>query len=161
MPSIQKRNKPREGQSTGFTLIELMVTLAILVILIGVAAPSFTSIVANQRARSVASELYATLMFARGTAIARNTNVTVLPKGTGWQNGWQVQDVNNAILDDRGTAPGISISSAPSSVVFTPSGRLPAGVSPAFVLVPIAGGTTQCISVSLSGRPYMKAASSC
>lgn len=145
----------------GFTLTELIIVIAIVAILVTVAAPSFTGIIANQRAKAVASDLYATLSFARSAAITRNTNVTVSPKSANWQNGWQVLDATSAVLDDRGAAVGITVSGAPTNVVYTPSGRMAAGVAPSFIFTPTSGTTTQCVSISLSGRPYMKPATSC
>lgn len=70
---------------TGFTLIEMVVTVAVLAILLGVAVPAFQDTLAKRRLVGAAEQLYADLNYARGEAIKRNTNVTVsFSAGTDW-----------------------------------------------------------------------------
>ncbi|MBP0635025.1 GspH/FimT family pseudopilin [Cupriavidus sp. AcVe19-6a] len=152
------------GSRAGFTLPELLVAITITGILAAMAAPSFSSLIASQRAKAVASELFATLSRARSEAIARNAVVTLSPKAGDWKNGWQILDPANVanVLDDRGSATGASIT-GPANVIYRASGRLQAGAAPSFLITATSGSTTtyQCVSVDLSGRPYMLAASSC
>lgn len=61
--------------TAGFTLIELMVTVAVAAILLAVAAPSFTSFLASWRLTSTANELIAAVHYARSEAIGLNRNV--------------------------------------------------------------------------------------
>lgn len=56
----------------GFTLVELMVTLAVLVILMAVAVPSFRSITLSNRLTTNANELVGAIQTARMEAIKRN-----------------------------------------------------------------------------------------
>jgi len=156
--------KADRHHAAGFTLPELMVAITITAILAGLAAPSFSTLIANQRAKAVASELFATLSMARSEAIGRNANVTLSPKTGAWQNGWQIFDPSNGnnLLDDRGATTGVTIA-GPASLVYRPSGRIQATSAPSFVITTASGSTTvyQCVSADLSGRPYMKAAPSC
>ncbi len=82
----------------GFTLIELMVTLAVLAIVVAMAAPSFNSMIANNRSSGMATELTAALNFARSEAIKRVKPVSICPSSDGvacltgadWPKGWLV-----------------------------------------------------------------------
>lgn len=67
----------------GVTLIELMVTLAVLAILVTLAAPSFAEFRERQALRGVADSLVATLGLAKEEAIKRDTWVRVDFKGLG------------------------------------------------------------------------------
>ena len=150
--------------SSGFTMIEVLVALAIAGILAALAAPAFSDLIASQRAKAVASELYVTLLKARSEAVTRNANVTLSPKTGGWQGGWQILDPANAsrVLDDRGAASGATIS-GPAGVTYQGSGRVQGNSAPSFLITTTSGSTAkyQCVSVELSGRPYMKAGSTC
>jgi len=91
--------------NAGFTLIELMVTVSIAAILIGMAIPSFTDTIASNRLTANANEMVTALNFARSEAIKRGTQVTIARlSGTNkkWESGWQVfVDINgDGILDD-------------------------------------------------------------
>jgi len=52
-------------------MVELLVTLAVATILATVAIPSFSGLIASQRAKTAASELFASLLKARSDAISR------------------------------------------------------------------------------------------
>ncbi len=78
----------------GFSLIELMVVIAIVGILIAVAAPSFQSIIMKNKVQAAASEFQSALALARSEAIKRggDARITVvansLASGTAvWTSG--------------------------------------------------------------------------
>ena len=101
--------------ASGFTLIELMVTIAIigLVALFGI--PAFGDFVLNNRLRGQTSDFIGQLTHARSEAMRTATRVTVCPgtssgcSGTQWENGWVVfNDTNaNAAVDSGETVIGI------------------------------------------------------
>ena len=76
--------------NSGFTLMELMVTIAIAAILVGIAIPSFTSIITSNRLTTSANELVTALNLARSEAVKRGQQVVVSKTGANWENGWQV-----------------------------------------------------------------------
>lgn len=76
--------KPRSGRpiryqaaAKGFTLVELMVTIAVAVILVSLATPSFVRMLAADRMANETNELVAGLNAAKSEAIRRGTAVTV------------------------------------------------------------------------------------
>lgn len=81
--------------SKGFTLIELIVALAVAAILIGVGVPSFVTMMSDTRLGSERDKLVQALYLARSEAAKRSTEVTVCPKsgpetrqcGTDWTQG--------------------------------------------------------------------------
>lgn len=146
----------------GFTMTEMLVSVAIAALLATLAVPAFNGIIASQRAQVCASDLYVALVKARSHAIALNNNVTLQPKAGNYQNGWQILDPNNIVLDDHAAETAVAI--AGPTVTYTASGRLPAGAAaPVFAVSTMTGSTHnyQCVSVTLTGRPYMKAAQTC
>ena len=63
--------------SSGFTLIELMVTIAVLAIIVGIAAPSISTQLANQRVKSTTATLANALKEAKAESIIRRQNLTL------------------------------------------------------------------------------------
>ena len=89
----------------GFTLIELMVTVAIAGILMSVGLPSFNQTISNGRLTSNINKLVTAFNYARSEAVKRNQSVTVIKIGGGtgnWTGGWKVfLDLNgNGAKDD-------------------------------------------------------------
>lgn len=81
----------------GFTLIELMVTLALVVILMAVATPSFTAFQRNSELSSLANNMIASINAARAEAMKRGRRAMVVPTDfTNWNSGWVVfVDIDN------------------------------------------------------------------
>ena len=67
------RNRPQSG----FTLLELIVVVAVAAVLVSLAAPSFREFFAKRRVEGVASELNTDLQYARSEAVARNAVVRI------------------------------------------------------------------------------------
>jgi type IV fimbrial biogenesis protein FimT len=76
----------------GFTLIELIITIAIASILLSVGVPSFTEMIRNNRITAQANEFITTANLARSEAIRRGTtiNVSSTSGNNAWQNGWSM-----------------------------------------------------------------------
>lgn len=72
-------------RTRGFTLIELMIVIAVLGIVSVLAAPSFTSTFARNHLRGAAGEAYADMQFARSEAVQSNGAVVVSFSGSGYQ----------------------------------------------------------------------------
>lgn len=85
-------NTKKQG---GFTLVELMITLAIAGILSMIAAPSMTSFIQNNRMVSQSNDFLADLMLARIEAIKRATNI-VICKSTNPSASTPTCNLNNA-----------------------------------------------------------------
>lgn len=67
----------------GFTLIELMVTVAVLAILMAIAAPAFNDFFQRYRLRGAADDVTSLLANARAEAVARNRHVAIVFSGSG------------------------------------------------------------------------------
>lgn len=123
-----RRRAARSARLTpvrGFTLTELLITIAVLAIALSLAAPSFTQQIANYRVRSAAESIVGGLNYARGEAIRRNTAVSFTLDNSG--PGWTVAQVDTAAtLQSRssGELPGVSATSSNSNlaVTFRPTG---------------------------------------
>jgi len=87
--------------SRGFTLVELMVTLAVLAILATLAIPSFQEVIRSSRLSTAANDLSSAMALARSEAVRRGARVTlcrsstysealpVCDTGSGsWSDGW-------------------------------------------------------------------------
>lgn len=139
--------------SRGFTLPELLAVVAILAVLAGVAAPSFSALMGTMRARATSTDLYASLSRARSEAVKRNALVTLQPAGS-WAAGWYIADPANAgtRLDDHPAVPNATIT-GPASVVFLPNGRIQGGGGPSFDIAIAGQPQHRCVQLDLSGRP--------
>jgi len=92
-----KHDFPKKYLTDGFTLIELMVTIAIASIVATIGIPSFNSTITSSRLTTRTNDFVAALHFARSEAVKRNQNVVVNKTGAQWQDGWQVfVDVDNS-----------------------------------------------------------------
>jgi type IV fimbrial biogenesis protein FimT len=134
----------------GVTLVELMTTLAVLVISLALAAPALSSFLRSNRLRAAQSELVSSLMLARSEAARQANQVGVeslqpLADG-GFARGWRVWvdanangsfDNNEPVVREvpaRGAPLTIAPTPAVRGVVFGPSGFVVANAAVSFVL---------------------------
>jgi len=132
--------------SAGFTLLELMFTVAILGALIMIAVPSFEQLFASRQTTSAAQSLAASLRKAQAEATRLNRNIEVLmttseptaanvasaaPAAPAAATAWmvRVQDASNADEFLAGESrerfgKGVTTAGNLSSIVFTPMGRV-------------------------------------
>ena len=171
--------RSRLRPSRGFTTIELMVTVAILAVLIGIAAPSFTPVIERWRVRQASEELQSTFYFARSEAVKRGGNITITRSPDAgectavgsdtslWSCGWIVfADLNSNGTQDSGedtlqtaTTPsnvGIQFTDITNAKLTEPIqldrwGRLSSGSAAnfAFRLTPKGASTTSASATSI------------
>src|SRR5687767_10246974 len=110
---VQSRH-PSQAQpsSAGFTLIEMMVTIAVVAILASMALPSFQTMIERNRVTGLINQFSGAFMHARNEAVTRNKRVVVCrsanpqaaeptceTSGSDWRSGWIVfvdEDGNSA-----------------------------------------------------------------
>ena len=162
----------------GFTVIELMVTLAIAGILAAMAVPAFQSVFLTMRLSTYANDLVAASMLARSTAISQNAVVSMCPSsdgatcgGSGWENGYLIvcQSNDGAVCTNTAsatpstivlhrqakTADGWKITPADglSSIVFQPTGSGSTTASLTICrLLPSPGTNERIVRISPTGR---------
>ena len=172
----ERRACANAGILRGFTLVELMVTIAIAAILLAIAVPSFDGVALSMKLTSYANDLVASTLLARSEAIKRNAVVSlcVSSDGTscgtgGWEQGWMVmcKTTDNTFCDSAGAntmviqyQPAVSSgwkiteSSAITSVSFQPTGT---GATAATLTIcratPSVGSQERVVRISASGRP--------
>ncbi|MGN5595844.1 GspH/FimT family pseudopilin [Stutzerimonas nitrititolerans] len=86
----------RRSDMHGFTLIELMITLALLTIVLGIAVPNFTAFIQKTQLQSQADDLVAILQYARGEAVTRKTTAEVIVSDT---DAWVVRVGNESVRE--------------------------------------------------------------
>jgi type IV fimbrial biogenesis protein FimT len=95
----------------GFTLIELMIVLAVVAVMVGAGAPAMTSMIRSIQLTNASNDLLWGLFMARSEAVKRKSRVVVCKSADGivcaqvggWEQGWLVfQDNDNDGQHDQG-----------------------------------------------------------
>ncbi|WP_316672464.1 GspH/FimT family pseudopilin [uncultured Tolumonas sp.] len=86
--------KPSSAEE-GFTLIEVMVTISMVLILAAIAVPGISSLVQSNSIASYSSSIVSSLMLAKSEASKRASIVT-LDVNASWNNGWSINNASQA-----------------------------------------------------------------
>ena len=151
-PNIANALPCNAAPASGFTLVELLTVMVVLVVFILIASPSFNELNRSQRVQLAAMDLFTSLLRARSEAIKQNTDVTLSPAGT-WTAGWAVA-IAGTNIDTHAATSNISISD-PGVVTYRSSGRVAGTASPKFSVSATQTTTKRCVQVSLSGEPVV------
>jgi len=116
---IEVKNRTSQDKdigSRGFTLLELMIVLAVIAVLLSWGMPSLTQSIRNNQVLAQGNELIAMLHFTKGEALRRNTDVPMLldSNAGGW--GAIVEDPAE-LADVEGCVPGQLRCSSHTSVL--------------------------------------------
>lgn len=177
----------RRMKQRGFTLIEMLVTIAIVAIVAALATPAFRVFLVKRTVESALESLATDFRYARSEALKRGNFVTICRSSDGatcassasanWKDGWIVfVDSDRDVAVDSGetilrvqSAPylvGSIASTSPSSdkvgFTFYPTGWSKSG-SQTFIITPsgsVPKGSTRLLCISTMGRPGTRAAGS-
>lgn len=93
-----KRGGPVPRAHAGFTLVELMMVIAIAAILGSLGVPAFRDLLLNQRLAAASNGFIAALNLARTEAVHRSQRVHVVALiGNDWSSGWAVRAGTDAV----------------------------------------------------------------
>jgi len=150
----------------GFTLIEMMVTIAVAAMLLMIAVPSFRNASLSSQLRSAANDFIASSNFARSEAIKRGSAVTlcVSTDGStcaagGWEQGWIVLSGTTVLQHESAAPNGFKLSAAGSvaTLSFQPIGI---GATPTTLTVcratPTVGAEERVVTLDATGRAWVQ-----
>lgn len=165
-------------RENGFTLIELMITLAVAGLVLSMAVPALNSFTNNSKRSSAVNDFVSSMHLARNTAITTNSRVTICASSDAadcevvtWDSGWIVfNDINSNQSVDAGEAivgssdglDSVTVQSGEygNFMMYRPNGRAMNatvnGNSGEFTVCDTRGaGHAKVIIVELSGRPRL------
>lgn len=164
MYRLSETGQSRRRAVMGFTLIEMIVAMAVMVILAAVAMPGFVAFIEDHRVSTRANGLMGSLNLARSEAIKRGQPASLSEEPGGFDEGWCVHigaacaaatEVRREPADD-----GVTIATAETTVQFDARGaRLAPAADAVFTVRPrtCKSGDERMLvlTVGLSGRVNM------
>ena len=148
-------------KNNGFTLIELMVTLAIATVVLGIGVPSMANLIRDARISSQSDLLVSTLNRARTEALRQRRDFRVCPATTPasataweanlqtWATGW-ITVGNSAVSQRIEAKPGVTVTAAFDDVTFR--GTLGSATQTRTFTLCVSGRKEQLVEVNLSGN---------
>lgn len=143
---------------TGFTLLELMIVVAVLGIVSAIAAPNYTNYMAERRLKGAARMVMSHLMAARQNAVSKNHEFKVFFNND--QRTFTIlADANNNGTADTGEATEVRdiridyydvAFSASANPIFSPRGTASLGTT--VTLTSARTGTSKCVMAASTGR---------
>ena len=142
-------------RNRGFTLIEMMVTVAIMAIVATIAAPSFVDMIRNNRVTTAANDVLSAMQLARSEAIRQRRPITVCAgseactDSTDWSGGWIVTSADS-VIRVWAARPNMTIT-GPVDITFSPDGRADVGAISLSI-----EDFDRTVSITVTGRAYVE-----
>ena len=165
-------------RQSGFTLVEVLVAMAIMGILMAVAMPEVASFLQTNKMKAAASDVFSGVQLARAEAVRRNLpvqfgltaspvalNAVAAPvysaSGTNWVVGFQDPAINAyRVITSRSAADGksgITVTAPTASITYTALGATTLGATavidvknPAAGTCLADGGTVRCLRIAIT-----------
>lgn len=155
-------------KTSGFTLVELMITLVVAGVILAIGVPSFTTAIRNNRISAMSNQLVSALSLARSEAVKRSetvtfcatTNGTTCAASTNWQTGWIILDAGNNILRRWDALKGnTTLTGSAAQIQYLSTGFLNTAETFQLRTSDCVGEEGRDISISVTGRPSVAHAS--
>ena len=143
--------------SSGFTLIELMVTIAVLAIIVSIAAPNISTQLANQRVKSTTATLANALKEAKAESIIRRQDLTFTYNNNGTNAG--SINIGNIFSYGYSSKSTITDSESKNPITFEPSKRVESTIYT--ICDENAAATPRQVSVSKIANISIKSGGTC
>ncbi|KPN87590.1 GspH/FimT family pseudopilin [Pseudomonas nunensis] len=148
-----------DHRTKGFTLVEVLITLAVFLVLITMAVPMFTRSVQGTRADTEIGDLQRALNFARLEAIDRGVTTRLRPTASGsvWTGELTVYDGTGTpanvlrVVPALSTGATLALPSGVTAIDFNNLGGL-SSPSTAVVITYSLGAQSRTLNVCLNGR---------
>lgn len=141
---------------TGFTLIELVITIVLAGIITVIAVPSFQTLIKNNRISTSANTFMTALNLARSEAIKRASTIVLSSDSgtTSWESGWKIKQGATTIRDYDKLGPGTVLTATANTITFDSRGGLSGVSSFSFNLCDDRTGEKGiAITLNVTGRP--------
>lgn len=164
-------------RASGFTLVELMITLLVGAILLTVAVPSMQTLIRNNRLTTQTNEFVSTLQLARSEAAKRNVPITILANAPEASNefgaGWilfQDADGDGTLDADEETIRSVgalsdnnTLDATPdtSTFRFLPTGLVDTGATITFDVCHASGLPGREVTMLITGRVSTREIDAC
>lgn len=131
--------------TSGFTLIEMVIALAVAAFLLTVAVPSFMNMLHSNRMVANANEMVAAFNYARSLAVTRGVQVRIQATDDAWHNGWTITELgDNTLMRQHAALKSMNVTGAITSITYEPAGFIPTdqvgGASASLVICPASDG---------------------
>lgn len=149
----------------GFTLIELMITLTVIAMIIGVGLPMYGSFTRESSLSGATSELIGSINEARSKAVSGREFIRLEAIDGDWSKGWKIvamgkvaDDSDDDLLfvvtrNDGGTVAIEEVSAVPrTSIVFDRDGRAQASQFEIGMAAPEVGDPGRVLTINAMGR---------
>ena len=143
----------------GFTLLELMVTVAVAVILLAIAVPAFNDITRANKLSNDVNSIVQALFLARSytntTLCASVDHATCSTVTSDWATGWIITNAGGVVRGSDRPLTGTTITASGTAAVYDGRGHLPPGTTLTFTFCNgrTGVGAGRTVTVSSAGLP--------